>query len=104
MPKTPTIGAVYKIEQFCELHGISKSQYYSLRRSGLGPREMRLGGAVRIALSDAEAWRRAMSDPQGAAAKAAEETRERYVDRAKRGWAGKERRRLERARRAGAAA
>jgi predicted DNA-binding transcriptional regulator AlpA len=43
-------------DEFCQMHGISKSTYYEMRRRGLGPKEMRFGGVVRISAAANEEW------------------------------------------------
>ena len=58
-PPSPVPAAVYSVREFCEAHRISKNQYYKLKRQGLGPREMQLGGKIVISLESAAAWRRA---------------------------------------------
>jgi hypothetical protein len=57
----------FNINQFCEKHGISRGKYFSLRRAGLGPVEMRLGpGTVRITHEAELDWQRARQNPIGA--------------------------------------
>jgi hypothetical protein len=54
------------IPVFCEIHEISRSQYYKERRAGRGPREMRIGRCVRItkeAQADYRREREAASNP-----------------------------------------
>jgi hypothetical protein len=51
----------YDIGTFCRLHSISPAFYFKLRRAGLAPAEMRLGGRVLISQEAAAAWRRRMS-------------------------------------------
>jgi hypothetical protein len=46
------------IASFCKQHGISRAQYYVLRKAGLGPDEMRLIGRVLITREAAARWRR----------------------------------------------
>lgn len=50
---------VYDIPSFCERHRIGKSHYFNMRRDGLGPREMRVGGRVLISKEAAADWRKA---------------------------------------------
>ena len=48
------------IDEFCASEGISRGQYYKLRKEGRGPREMRLAGQlVRITPEAKAEWRRA---------------------------------------------
>jgi hypothetical protein len=57
----------FNIKQFCEKHGISRGKYFSLRRAGLGPVEMRLGpGTVRITHEAELDWQHARQNPIGA--------------------------------------
>jgi hypothetical protein len=44
------------VDEFCASGGFSRSYYEAERRAGRGPRETRLGKAVRISLRNAEAW------------------------------------------------
>jgi predicted DNA-binding transcriptional regulator AlpA len=76
--------AASTIPEFCRQHGISTPTYYKLRADGLGPREMRLGAAVRISDEAAAEWRRARENPQGPEA---EEVRRRAESMAERGRA-----------------
>jgi hypothetical protein len=46
------------IQQFCEVHGISKDFYFKLQRQGLGPKTMRVGSRTLISIEAATAWRR----------------------------------------------
>lgn len=46
------------IPEFCAAHGLSRSFYFLLRKDGLGPREMRVGGRVLISCEAASDWRR----------------------------------------------
>jgi predicted DNA-binding transcriptional regulator AlpA len=61
--------AAFTINEFCRRQGISRSTYYKLRRADQGPREMKVGGVVRISrlaerdwIADAEAGAAAGSD------------------------------------------
>lgn len=49
---------VYTIEEFCELHRISRSLYFKLRKKGEGPRLMQVGKRVLISYEAAADWRR----------------------------------------------
>jgi hypothetical protein len=54
------------INEFCARHRISRGKYFSLRKAGLGPAEMRLGHAlVRISAEADLAWQRARQNPSG---------------------------------------
>ena len=44
------------INQFCHSIPISRATYFKLKQAGKGPREMLVGGAVRISLESARAW------------------------------------------------
>jgi hypothetical protein len=46
------------IDEFCESERISRRHYYTLKARGKGPREMRLGDAVRITPEAKADWRR----------------------------------------------
>lgn len=48
----------YTIEEFCEAHRISRGHFFNLKRAGLGPREMHVGGRVIISGEAAVEWRR----------------------------------------------
>jgi hypothetical protein len=59
--------ASFSINQFCGRHGFSRGKYFSMRRLGLGPVEMRLGpGTVRITREAELDWQHARSNPAGA--------------------------------------
>ena len=45
------------VAQFCRNNGISPAFYYKLKSRGLGPREMRIGNAVRISPWAEKEWR-----------------------------------------------
>lgn len=47
----------FSISEFCRAHGISRSLYYQLQRSGDGPDEMQLGGRKAISREAAARWR-----------------------------------------------
>jgi predicted DNA-binding transcriptional regulator AlpA len=46
------------IQQFCEAEGISRSQYYAMRRDGWAPAEAWIGRLVRITPEAHDQWRR----------------------------------------------
>ena len=58
--KTRSAAALsaYSIEQFCQAHGISIDLYFKMRRQGLGPATMKVGGRTLISIEAAAAWRR----------------------------------------------
>jgi hypothetical protein len=64
MPTRPEITGraigveAYNVKEFCKAHGISRSQFYVLRKKGLGPDEMRLLGRVLISRESASRWRK----------------------------------------------
>jgi len=51
-------GQSLTIEQFCEGEQLSVPYYFKMRRQGKGPREIRLGRAVRITRQARRDWRR----------------------------------------------
>jgi hypothetical protein len=60
------VGASLSIAQFCRRHGISRGQYFVMRRRGIGPAEMRLGPRlVRISAEADRAWQHARQNPTG---------------------------------------
>jgi hypothetical protein len=61
-PRTPTPAVAYTIAEFCEAHRISQAQYFNIRKKGIGPREMRVGGRILISHEAALAWRRAREE------------------------------------------
>jgi predicted DNA-binding transcriptional regulator AlpA len=46
------------IEEFCQAHDLSRASFYNMRKSGIGPREMRVGARVLISDEAASDWRR----------------------------------------------
>lgn len=71
------------ISEFCDRQNISKPLYYKLRGKGLGPKEMRFLGVVRISYRAELEWQKARENPTEAEAvvleKAATARRERAV-------------------------
>lgn len=51
--------AAYSISEFCKIHGIGRTLFYSLPQDQR-PEIMRVGGKRLISLEAAEAWRRRM--------------------------------------------
>jgi hypothetical protein len=72
------------IREFCRAHGISVPSYYSLKKQGLGPVEMRMGSLIRISTESAAAWRAARANPGEAEAEASAQTAEAMRARARR--------------------
>jgi predicted DNA-binding transcriptional regulator AlpA len=60
----------YTIREFCAAEGITTPTFYKLKKQGLGPKEMRLGTAVRISHRARLAWQRARENPKGKEAEA----------------------------------
>jgi hypothetical protein len=58
--------AAYSISEFCHDHDISRASYYNMKKSGIGPREMRVNARVLISAEAAADWRR---EREAAAAK-----------------------------------
>lgn len=46
----------FTVAEFCRRNSISRTFFYTLRRKGLGPVEMRLLGEVRISRAEETAW------------------------------------------------
>lgn len=69
-PAAATPRAAYTIPQFCEAFAISQRTYFNMRHEGWGPREMRVGRAVRISLAAAADWARAREQQSGSKATA----------------------------------
>jgi hypothetical protein len=47
----------YSIREFCSTHGISVGHFYTIRKLGTGPREMRVGRRYFISMEAAAQWR-----------------------------------------------
>jgi hypothetical protein len=57
----------FTINEICKRNRVSRGKYFSLRRAGLGPVEMRLGpSTVRITREAELDWQRARQHPAGA--------------------------------------
>jgi hypothetical protein len=52
----PTLA--FTIQEFCDAHRISRSQYYALKQMRLGPVETDVAGKIIITIESAAAWRR----------------------------------------------
>ncbi len=50
----------YSINEFCALHGISRSTYYNMRKVGKAPREMTVMGRRLVSEEAGAEWRRQM--------------------------------------------
>ncbi len=50
----------FSISEFCRRHGLGRTSYYELKKTGEAPREMRIGGRILISREAAEQWRRRM--------------------------------------------
>jgi hypothetical protein len=60
----------FTIRSFCKVHGLSVASYYTLKKLGLGPREMQLAGnLIRISAEAASAWRKERENPKADEAK-----------------------------------
>ena len=47
----------YTISQFCEAHNLSRAFFYNLKKQGLAPKIVELGGKRLVTREAAEAWR-----------------------------------------------
>jgi hypothetical protein len=61
----------FAVAEFCYRNSISLSLYHKLKNAGLGPKEMRLGAAIRISIAAEREWQAARTSPEGAEAEAA---------------------------------
>ena len=59
----------HSIHEFCARNGISLSTYYKLKGQGRTPREMSLGGVIRISIEAELAWRKERELPDDAEAR-----------------------------------
>jgi hypothetical protein len=55
----PAQPLAFTIPEFCKLHRISVAHYFVLKRKGLTPTEMKLGGRHVISVEEAARWRAA---------------------------------------------
>ena len=53
---------VYTIAEFQRAHRLGHSKFYTLRKEGLAPRVVEIGGKKVIYGEDAAAWRRKMAE------------------------------------------
>jgi hypothetical protein len=54
----PPPSHAFTIQEFCDAHRISRSQFYRLREKGIGPKEKSVLGKTIITAESAAAWRR----------------------------------------------
>ena len=47
----------WSIEEFAQLHSLSRSHFFNMRAAGVGPSEMRCGSKVLISREAAARWR-----------------------------------------------
>jgi predicted DNA-binding transcriptional regulator AlpA len=59
-PQIEDSERAFTVSEFCACMGISRWQYYNLKRTGRGPREMHIGSSVRISPEARKAWRALM--------------------------------------------
>jgi hypothetical protein len=58
-PLPPTYElAAFSVFGFCVAHGLSRSLFYRLLRSGAGPRIMKCGRRTLVSVEAAQTWRR----------------------------------------------
>ncbi len=50
--------AAYSIDEFCQMHCISRALLYQMLKEGTGPRTMKVRGRRLISTEAAEQWRR----------------------------------------------
>jgi hypothetical protein len=55
--------SAFTIAEFCGRNAIGLATFHKLKRQGLGPREMRLGSAIRISIEAERDWRNARENP-----------------------------------------
>ena len=63
--RKPVEKLAFSIQEFCDLHDISRAHFYKLRRLGLGPREMHVHGRNVISTEAASEWRRERESNSG---------------------------------------
>ena|SRR5258707_14555388 len=80
----PKYEPSYTIDEFCRVECISVEYYYKLKKLGRTPREMRLGGLIRITHRARLDWQRARENPTGEEKKEVERQDERLRERARR--------------------
>lgn len=77
----------FSILEFCARNNFGTGTYHRLKRSGLGPDEMRVGNLIRITAEAELKWQRARTYPKGDEAKA--KARSEAVTKARGRTAGK---------------
>jgi len=74
------------IKEFCQRHRISETKYFSLRKKGLGPRELVIGArSIRITQESDIEWQQRMAEY--AVSQQARRERERQLELARAGAA-----------------
>jgi hypothetical protein len=58
--RPPVPRLAMSVGQFCEAVQISEDMYWKMKRAGGGPRELRVGRAVRITPAAAKEWVRSL--------------------------------------------
>jgi len=58
-PVLPLERKAYRIEEFCDVHRLSRSKYFELRKEGFGPRETRFEDSRTVIITEEAAaeWR-----------------------------------------------
>ena len=59
----PVTTLAFTIPLFCQVHHLSRSQYYELRKDGRAPVEMKIGRKKLVSHESAADWRRRMEAP-----------------------------------------
>lgn len=57
------------INEFCESHDISRTQFYSIMKNGIGPEIMKVGKRTLISIEAAEQWRKRLTKQHAAESK-----------------------------------
>src|SRR5436190_21457954 len=86
-PKPEPYQRSYNIKEFCASENISVPTYGKLRDQGLGPKEMRFFGCVRISHTDRLAWQAKRRSPTSKEAAAIEQVLEQMRAKARKGGA-----------------
>jgi hypothetical protein len=53
-----TASLAFSVNEFCEMHRISRAYFYKILKMGLGPRIMTVGGRKLVSHEAAADWRR----------------------------------------------
>ena len=72
------------IREFCARWKIGPTKYYKMRNDGRGPRELRVGGSIRITAQAEADWVREHETPTGAEARLIKREREARIDLSRR--------------------